>query len=70
MRLYRITRTEIEETIQASDFAGREGRYHIALKTFPGRFGSVPLKVIYVVEQEAFVVSAYPLRGVRWRKKR
>jgi hypothetical protein len=45
MRLYQIAREEIEETIQAPDFVGREGRYHIAHKTFPSRFGSLPLKV-------------------------
>jgi len=70
MRLYQIAREEIEETIQAPDFVGREGRYHIAHRTFPGRFGSLPLKVIYVVEEEAVVVSVYPLKGVRWGKKR
>ena len=70
MRLYQIAREEIEETIHAPDFVGREGRYHIAHKIFPGRFGALPLKVIYVVEQEPVVISAYPLRGIRWRKKR
>ena len=70
MRLYRIAREEIEETIQTPDFVGREGRYHIAHKVFPGRFGSLPLKVVYVVERGPVVISAYPLRGVRWRKRK
>lgn len=70
MRLYRIATGEIEKTIQTPDFFGREGRYHIAHKTFPGRFGSLPLKVIYVVEEEPIVISAYPLRGIRWRGKK
>lgn len=69
MRLYQIAREEIEETIQAPDFVGREGRYHIAHKTFPSRFGSLPLS-IYLVEEETVVISAYPLKGVRWGKKR
>ena len=46
MRLYRIAPEEIEATIQDPDVAGKEGRYHTAHKTFPGRFGSLPLKVI------------------------
>jgi hypothetical protein len=70
MRLYRIAREEIEEAIQTSDFVDREGRYHIALKTFPGRFGSLPLKVVYVIERDTVVVSTYPLKRVRWRKGR
>ena len=70
MRLYRISLEEITETIQAPDLLDKEGRYNIAYKTFQGRFGSLPLKVIYVVEQEAVVVSAYPLRRVRWRKRK
>lgn len=70
MRLYRIARGEIEETIQTPDFTAREGRYHIAHKSFPGRFGSLPLKVIFVVEKEPIVISVYPLRGIRWRTKK
>ncbi len=70
MRLYRIAPEEIEATIQDPDLAGKEGRYHTAHKTFPGRFGSLPLKVIYVVEDEPVVISAYPLRRVHWRKRK
>jgi hypothetical protein len=68
-RLYDISREEIEETIQAPHRVDREGRYHIAYRTFRERFGSLPLKVVYVVEdEEPFVISAYPLKRARWRK--
>jgi hypothetical protein len=70
VRLYRISREEIEETIHAPDRIGKEGRYTVAHKTFPGRFGSLPLKVVYVVEREAVVIFAYPLRRVWWRRRK
>jgi hypothetical protein len=46
MRLYRISRGEIEQAILAANRREREGRYHVAYKTFPERFGSSPLKVV------------------------
>lgn len=69
IRLYQISREEIEETIEAPDSTGKEGRHDIAYKLFPARFGSLPLKVVYVLEDEMpFVITAYPLRQVHWRK--
>lgn len=70
MRLYQITREEIEKTIQIPDRMDREGHYHIAYKTFPEHFGSLPLKVVYLIEEELLVISAYPLRRVRWREQK
>ena len=70
MRLYDISREEIEETIEAPDAKDKEGRYDVAYKTFPERFGSLPLKVLYILEDEPIVISAYPLRRVRWREQR
>ena len=67
MRLYHISREEIEEVIQGPDRIGREGRYHVAYKTFHGHFGSLPLKVVYVIHEEPVVITAYPLRRVHWR---
>lgn len=68
MRLYGISLREIETTVQAPEVADQEGRYQIALKSFPGRFGSLPVKVVYIVNGDPVVITAYPLRQVRWRK--
>jgi len=62
LRLYGIEKREIEEVIQMPEHTEQEGRQHIAYKTFPERFGDKPLKVIYVIEDEVIVITAYPLR--------
>lgn len=69
MRLYRITRDEIEQTLAQPDRVDREGRYRVAYKRFPQRFSGFPLKVVYVEEEnEIVVVTVYPLkRGYRRR---
>jgi hypothetical protein len=68
MRLYQISSEEIEECIKTPDERGKEGRYHVAYKIFPGRFSSLPLKVVYALDKEPVVVTVYPVRGVRWRR--
>lgn len=67
MRLYGISHEEIEQVIQAPDRTEREGRYRVAYKTFPERFGSSPLKVVYLIEEEPVVITVYPLRRTHWR---
>lgn len=62
MRLYGIHKEEIEQTIQSPEQTEQEGRYQVASKTFPGRFGDNPLKVVYVIEDDVVVITAYPLR--------
>ncbi|MBI2348680.1 MAG: DUF4258 domain-containing protein [Deltaproteobacteria bacterium] len=69
MRLYQISREEIETTIAAPDSTDKEEHGEIAYKLFPDRFGTSPLKVVYVLEDdEPFVITAYPLRQAHWRK--
>ena len=68
MRLYQISRDEIEESIKTPDERDKEGRYHVAYKIFSDRFSSLPLKVVYAVDKEPFVVTVYPVRGTRWRR--
>ena len=54
--------------MQGPDRTEREGRYHVVYKTFPEHFGSLPLKVIFILEDQPVIISAYPLRRVQWRK--
>ena len=70
MRLYRISREEIEETLAQPDRVEVEGTRKVAYKTLPSRFGGLPLKVVYVEEAgEIVVITAYPLkRGFRRRE--
>lgn len=62
MRLYGIQKQEIEQAIQAPERLEQEGRYQVAYKTFPGRFDGKSLKVVYVIEDDIVVITAYPLR--------
>ncbi len=62
MRLYGITTTDVELTIATPDERDQEGDYLIAYRQFFRRFGNLPLKVVYVVEQEPVIVSVYPLK--------
>ena len=67
IRLYGITQTEIEQCINNPDKKDVEGKYLIAYKVFPGRFSDLPLKVVYVIEQNYFVITTYPLKKCYWR---
>lgn len=67
MRLYGIQQQEVEDSIKAPERTEWEDRYHVAYKTFPGRFGDKPLKVVYVIEEDVVLITAYPLRGTYWR---
>jgi len=68
IRLYEITQIEIEQCLTDPDKKDRENDYFIAYKTFTGRFSGLPLKIVYVVENNCIVViSAYPLKKSYWR---
>ena len=62
MRLYGISPTDIEVTVGAPDRRDQEGEYLIAYRQFLRRYGNLPLKVIYVVEDDVVVISVYPLK--------
>ena len=62
MRLYGITAADVELVLEAPDRRGEEGNYLIAYRQFFRRFGNFPLKVVYVIEDEPVIVTAYPLR--------
>lgn len=70
MRLYGIKGEEIREVINYPEPRSQEEGRWIALKILPGRFGGLPLKVVYVTENdEIVVITAYPLKKVYWRKE-
>ncbi len=64
MALYGITDEDIEKAIANPDVGpGTEGKRYSVLRTEKGKFKSMPLKVIYVMEDgKIVVVSAYPLK--------
>ena len=71
VRLYEILDEEIEATIDDPDDEAEERGRRVGLKRFGDRFSRSPLKVVYVVEREVVVVTAYPvLRSYRRRSTR
>lgn len=62
MRLYRVTVTDVELTVDDPDYREEEGRYQVAYRQFFRRFDNLPLKVVYVLEEEPVIVTVYPLR--------
>ena len=67
MRLYGITIDDVERTVSDPDRRETEGQYLIAYRQFFRRFGDLPLKVVYVIDDQPVIVTVYPLRKVSWR---
>jgi len=68
IRLYKISDRDIINTIGSPDYSEREGDKFIALKKIPKKFGDYPLKVVYVIDNdEAFIITSYPLKKKHWR---
>lgn len=63
MRLYGITAVDVEMAIAAPDRREQEGKYLVVYRQFFRRFGNLPLKVVYVIEEEPVIVSVYPLKS-------
>lgn len=62
MRLYGIRHDEVLQTVESPDNRDKEGHKNVAYKTFPDRFSNLPLKVIYVIEDDVKVITTYPLK--------
>lgn len=62
MRLYGISAADVEATIQQPDRRDQEENYLIAYRQFFRKYGNLPLKVVYVIEEEPIIISAYPLK--------
>lgn len=62
MRLYGISSLDVEATVEHPDRRDQEGEYQIAYRQFFRKYGNLPLKVVYVVEADIVIVTAYPLQ--------
>ena len=63
MRLYKISERHIIGAVESPDVSTKEENRMVAMKTFPDKFSGYPLKVVYEkIENEIFIVTAYPLK--------
>jgi len=68
MRLYNISERDIQNAIDSPDISGREGDKVVVVKMFQDKFSGFPLKVVYEkIENELFIITAYPLKKKMWR---
>jgi len=74
MKLYEIATEDIEEVIKSPNSEPKiERDRYVVYRILGSKFKAMPLKVVYVIENDDLVVlSAYPLkksyrRGERWR---
>lgn len=68
MRLYNISERDIVNAIDSLDVSGREGEKVVAVKKFPDKFSSFPLKVVYEkIGNGLFIITAYPIKKKMWR---
>lgn len=68
MRLYKISESDILDTIELPEITDMEEDRIIAIKSFYDKFSDYPLKVVYTKEKdEIFIISAYPLKKKIWR---
>jgi len=68
MRLYNISEGDILDAIDSPDVSGREGDKVVAVKKFQDKFSGFPLKVVYeMIENELFIITAYPIKKKMWR---
>jgi hypothetical protein len=52
IRLYKISQSDIGETIESPDLTDQEGNKRIAIKRFPSKFSGYPLKVVYELGED------------------
>ena len=63
MKLYGITKTDIEDVIKTAEIRMIERNRHIAIRKIKDKFENMPLKVVYTMEDEDnIVITAYPLK--------
>ncbi len=62
MCLYRIKESEVQEVIYSPDKEEAKDNKKIAYKTFLNKFSGLPLKVVYIVEDDIVIITVYPLK--------
>ena len=68
MRLYKISAMDILNTMETPEDSTEEEHRFVVLRRFPGKFSGYPLKVVYEkMEDELFIITAYPLKKKIWR---
>jgi hypothetical protein len=68
MRLYKISEKDIMSAVESPDVSTKEENRMVAMKKFRDKFSGYPLKVVYEkIENEIFILTAYPLKKKIWR---
>lgn len=68
MRLYKISERHIIGAVETPDVSAKEENRMVAIKGFQNKFSGYPLKVVYEkIENDIFIVTAYPLKRKVWR---
>ena len=62
LRLYKISKSDVADVIESGKHIKKEAGRLIAVKIFHKRFSGFPLKVVYEIRDEIFVITAYPLK--------
>lgn len=54
--------------VESPDVPTKEENRMVAMKNFQDKFSGYPLKVVYEkIENEFFIITAYPLKKKIWR---
>jgi hypothetical protein len=69
LKLYGIAIDDVRATLDGAEaLEQQEDGSWAAMRSFPGRYGEHPLKVVYVKDDAGLVVvTAYPLKKKAWR---
>ncbi|MGB2803429.1 MAG: DUF4258 domain-containing protein [Candidatus Zixiibacteriota bacterium] len=63
VKLYEIGLEDIEEVLEKAKIRDTEEDRHIAIKRIKRKFGNLPLKVVYMIENDdKIIITAYPLK--------
>ncbi len=63
IKLYKIRMEDIEEVLKEGEIRHIEEDKYIALKRIKGKFGNMPLKVVYTMENDdKIIITVYPLK--------
>ncbi len=67
MRLYKISKDEIQNVIEKPQSLMQEGKKFIAISKLKGKFKERILKVVYVIENDTkIVITIYPLKKLKY----
>ncbi len=67
MKLYKISTEDVLLTVAEYELSEVEGNNTVALKTFEGKYGGYPLKVVFDGALK-LIVTVYPLKRKNWSR--